>query len=404
MKKDRIAYKIVYCVLLTIIVLGLVSCAPKATTEETAQVATEEPGVASTETPKTIKLGFIAPMTGNGAFWGIRGQQAVQIAVDEINAQGGINGAMVEVDYQDDRTDKTEVATIMKRFVEDPEIIAVIGSVMSGDNFIGAPIANQGGLVMCGFATTADGIPQIGEYSFRVANTAAVAIPAILTWAKEKYGLEKVAMVYSLNNDYSVAAQKIWAEEAEKLGIEMVAVETYSDGDTDFSAQVTKIVQAEPDAIILAGYAAEGSLVAIEALKQGLAVPFLGGDGINDSETLHKVGGEATNGIFLYSSFNSAYDAPKAKAFTEEFVKRYDAQPEAAAASAYDVAWMMFEALKVSGPDRAKFRDAFATIKDFEGVEGTISFDENRETIMSTFILEHQNGEFLLVKVQDAAK
>jgi len=385
--KDRQSLKIVYIILIGALVLSLVGCGPKAT-----------------EAPTTIKLGFVAPMSGNNAFWGIRGQQAVQIAVDEINALGGINGLKVEVDYQDNRSDKTEVATIMKRFVEDPDVIAVIGSVVSGDNFIGAPIADQGGLVMCGFATTADGIPAIGKYSFRVANTAAVAIPAILTWAKEKFELTKVAMVYSLNNDYSVAAQKLWSTEVQKLGIEMVAVETYTDGDTDFSAQVTKIVRAKPEAIILAGYAAEGSLVAIEAKKQGLNVPFFGGDGINDSETLHNIGGEATNGVYLYSSFNSAYDAPKAKAFTEEFVKRYDAQPEAAAASAYDVALMMFEALKVSGPDRAKFRDAFAQIRDFEGVEGTISFDENRETIMSTFILEHQNGEFLLVKVQDATQ
>lgn len=352
--------------------------------------------------PEHYKLGFMAPLTGNAAFWGIRGKEAVELAVDQVNADGGINGVPVTVDYQDTRGDKTELANVTRRFVSDPEVLGIIGSVLSGDMFVAGPIADQEGVLISGFGTTARGIPEIGPYVFRVATTGELGVPAALSYAKDQFDLSSVAILYSLNNDYSVDAQALWRSAAEDLGLEVTDVETYNDGDTDFSAQIAKIAQSEPDALILAGYTTEGSLAAIEARKQGLEIPFIAGDGMIDTETLQKVGGSATDGMILFSGFHPEYDDPKAAAFVEEFTNRFGHEPEAAAANAYDVAQMMFEALKQTAPNpsREAVRDAFASMKDFHGVAGDVGFDQNGEVVKDTFILRYEDGQFFLLDLR----
>lgn len=367
-------------------------------TPQAEQAASQEEETSAQ--PEQYKLGFMAPLTGNAAFWGIRGQEAVELAVDQINADGGINGVPVVVEYQDTRGDKTELANVARRFVSDPQVLGIIGSVLSGDMFVAGPIADQAGVLICGFGTTARGIPEIGPYVFRIATTGELGVPAALTYAKDKFDLTSVAILYSLNNDYSVDAQALWRAAAEELDLEVTAVETYNDGDTDFSAQISKIAQTEPDALILAGYTTEGSLAAVEARKQGLEIPFIAGDGMIDTETLKKVGGSATDGMILFSGFHPEYDDSKAAGFVEEFTNRFGHEPEAAAANAYDVAQIMFEALKQAGPDRKAVRDAFASVEDFHGVAGQVGFDENGEVVKDTFILRYEDGQFYLLDLR----
>jgi len=351
----------------------------------------------SAEAPEEYKIGFLAPLTGDCAFWGIRGKEAAELAAEKINAEGGINGAKLVIEFEDTRGEKTEVANIVQRYASDPSILGICGSVLSGSMFVGGPIADSNGVLMCGFATTAKGIPQIGEYVFRIATTSDIGTRAMFAYAKENYGIESIAILSSMNNDFSVDAHKTCLEAAEEVGLEVVADETYSDGDTNFTAQINKIMKAKPDAIMMAGYATEGSLAILEAKKQGFEGLFMGGDGMIDADTLTKIGGEATEGMLLYGGYSAEYDNPVSKEFVKKFREKYGHDPEAAAGAAYDVILIMAKAMKQSGPDRAAFRDAFAQTKDFQGVSGSTSFDENREVVKTTFILEFKDGFFKLV-------
>lgn len=351
----------------------------------------------SNDTVEEYRIGLVLPLTGDASFWGIRCKEAAELAADKVNAEGGINGAKLVIEAQDTRGEASEAANVVQRYASDKRFTAIGGSVLSGEMFIGGPIANEAGIVMCGFATTAAGIPEIGEYVFRVATTGAVGTPALLKYAKEAYSLKNIAIFSSLNNDYSVAARKDFVNGAEQNGLEIVGDETYSDGDTNFSAQVNKIMSANPDAIVLAGYPTEGALIAIEARKQGFTGVFMGGDGMIDSETLSKIGGEATENSIYFGGYNAGYDNPISKEFVKSFTEKYGHEPESAAAGAYDAVMMMANAMKKSGPDRKAFRDEFAKTQGHQGVSGEISFDENREVVKTTFIFEYRDGNFYLI-------
>jgi len=391
MKKGTLAL-----ILIMLTCLVFVSCSNAKT-----EVASKDQTNADTvKEIKEYKIGLVLPLTGDTSFWGIRCKEAAQLAADKINAEGGINGANLVIDPQDTRGQKSEVANVVQRFASDTSYIAIGGSVLSGDMFVGGPIANNAGIVMCGFATTATGIPEIGDYIFRIATTGEVGTPAMMAYAKEKYNLKSVAILSSINNDYSVGARNDFINGAKQLELEVVADETYSDGDNNFSAQISKIVAAKPDALIFAGYATEGSLAAIEARKQGLTIPFMGGDGMIDAENLSKIGGEATEGMLCFGGYNAGYDNPISKDFVKNFTDKYGHEPESAAAGAYDAVMMMANALKKSGPDRSAFRDVFAVSKDYEGVSGKISFDENREVVKTTFIFEYKDKTFNLIEAR----
>ena len=164
-------------------------------------------------------------------------------------------------------------------------------------------------------------------------------------------------------------------------------------------AQLTRVAAAKPEVLAVSAFYKESALLLIQARQQGLNLPVMGGNGFNGPE-LMKIAGEAAEGALVGSPWFAGRDDPAVQAFVAEYQKRYNAVPNQFAAQSYDALGIMAEALKVegAGDDRARFRDALAAIKDYQGVTGKFSFDENGNPLMDAVVLEIVNGEYRELK------
>ncbi|HEY3424044.1 MAG TPA: ABC transporter substrate-binding protein, partial [Negativicutes bacterium] len=245
----------------------------------------------------------------------------------------------------------------------------------------------------------AEGITEIGDYVFRNSLPESLAIPDAVKKAKEKFGLKRVAIMYSNNNDFAVSGFKTFEKTVKDSGMEVVATETFADKDTDFSAQLTKIAALKPDAIMVAALYQEAALILKKAREIGLTVPVVGNNGFN-SPQLIKAAGSAAEGSIVASPWFPGKDDEKVKSFVAAYKAKYNKEPDQFAAQAYDALQIMAAALEKSGStsDRAKLRDSLATIKDFPGITGKFAFDEKRNPAMDANVLIVKDGQFVELK------
>lgn len=343
----------------------------------------------------TVKFGFITAYTGPGAAYGQAMKDGVDLAVDEINKDPNTKYKIDLVTY-DTKLNKTEAVNAMKKAIEEDKVLAVEGPMTSGEMFAAGPIAQQSGVVAFGTGTTAPGITDLGNFIFRNAIPGKLGIPITVEKAHQKFGFKKVAILYSNNNDQMVGEHQIYTDLFKKMGLDVVADETFADKDTDFSAQLTKIQQANPDVICVAGLYQEAALIAKKAREMGMNQPIIGGNGFN-SPAYIKQAGAAADGSLVATPWNPESDTPKAKHFIEAFKAKYGHEPDQFAAQAYDAMYLMHEAAEKAGTttDRKKFRDTLAGIKGFEGATGKFEFDANRDPKMDLTVLQVKDGKWV---------
>jgi branched-chain amino acid transport system substrate-binding protein len=199
-------------------------------------------------------------------------------------------------------------------------------------------------------------------------------------------------------NDYSTGLEKFIGQTFTKLGGQIVVTQSYQEGDQDFNAQLTSIKGSNPEVIFVPGYYNDVGLIAKQARDKGMNVPLLGGDGW-DAEQLYKIGGTALNGSF-FSNHYSPYDSdPQVQKFVNNYKARFNSIPDALAATAYDAAHIMFDAIKRANSLEGKaIRDALAATKDFPGVTGKVTFNENRDAVKPIVMIEIKDGGIYAVR------
>lgn len=342
----------------------------------------------------SAKIGFITAYTGPGAAYGVAMKEGVDLAVEEINAN---KDTKVKIDLftYDTKLVKNEAINAMKKAIEQDKVLAIEGPMTTGEMMAAGPIAQQSGVVAFGTGTTGPGITDLGDYIFRNAIPGAMNIPQIVEKTQKKLGYKKIAIMYSNNNDQMVGEHGYYLDICGKLGLEIVADETFADKDTDFSAQLTKIQQANPDVIAVAGLYQEGALIVKKMREMGMNQPVLGGNGFNSPEYI-KQAGAAADGTMVATPWNPERKTDKAQNFRKAFVAKYNHEPDQFAAQAYDAMYTIHAALEASGTttDRKKFRDTLAQIKDFEGATGKFAFDEHRDPKMDLAVLVIKDGKW----------
>ena len=359
------------------ILLGLTSCKQKGG------------GVAD-----TIVVGEVAAMTGGTATFGQSSHAGTQMAVDEINAAGGLLGKQVKLVTEDDQSKQGEAGTVAKKLISREKVIAMLGEVASGRSLEMGPICQKAGVPMISPASTNPKVTEVGDYVFRVCFIDPFQGTVMAKFALSR-GWKKVAILTDSKQDYSVGLTQFFKEYYTKNGGTIVGEASYGSGDKDFKAQLTSIRGGAPDAIFASGYYNESGLIAVQARELGLTVPLLGGDGW-DSPSLVEVAGKAMEGCFFSNHFSAEDTTPR----IQDFVKRYQAKhkktPDAMAALGYDSAMILFDAIKRAGTTEGKaLRDAIAATKDFEGITGKITLDEKRNANKSAVILEVKGGKFV---------
>lgn len=339
-----------------------------------------------------IRIGVFMSLTGSTANFGISSVNGIKMATDEVNNAGGINGKQVELLVQDDRSDASEAATIVTKFVTQDQVHAILGEVASSRSIAAAPIAQNAKIPMLTPSSTNPEVTKKGDFIFRSCFIDPVQGAAIAQFAAKTLNAKTAAIMVDRKNDYSTGLEKVIAEVFTKLGGRIVATQSYQEGDQDFNAQLTSLKGSNPEVIFVPGYYNDVGLIAKQARDKGITVPLIGGDGW-DSAQLYAIGGSALNGSYFTNHYSPYDTKPEVQKFVNDYKARYGAIPDALAATAYDAARIMFDAIKRSPSlDGPAIRDALAATKDYPGVTGTVTFNENRDAVKPIVMIEIKDG------------
>jgi len=344
-----------------------------------------------------IVVGEVAAMTGGTATFGTSSHAGTQMAIDEINAAGGLLGKKVKLVTEDDQSKQGEAGTVAKKLISRSKIVALLGEVASTASLEMGPICQKAGVPMISPASTNPKVTESGDFVFRICFIDPFQGTVMGKFAMSK-GWKKVAILTDTKQDYSVGLSRFFKEYFAKHGGTIVSEQSYGKGDKDFKAQLTAIKPSAPDAIFSSGYYNETGLIAAQARELGITAPLLGGDGW-DSPSLVKVAGKAIEGSFFSNHFSNEDTSPR----IQEFVKKYKAKngtiPDAMAALGYDSAMILAAAIKSAGTTEGKaLRDAIGKTKDFEGITGKITLDEKRNANKSAVVLTIKDGKFSYVE------
>jgi branched-chain amino acid transport system substrate-binding protein len=341
----------------------------------------------------SAKIGVIAWMTGSGAAYGEAITNGFKLAQKEINEKGEVN---IELIIEDSAGKQEQALSAAQKLINSDNVVAILGPTLSTEMNVVGPEADSAGVPIMGTSTTAAGIPQIGDYVFRNSIPESLAIPAAIKKAVEKYNAKKVAILYGNDDVFTKSGFDVMKKVAEDMGLEIVTIETFQKGQSDYNAQLTKIKGLNPDLILCSALYNEGAVIMDQARKMGLNVPFVGGNGFNSPQVI-QIAGKAADGLIVATPWFGEKDDAKVKEFVAKYEQAYGKKPDQFAAQAYDGLYIMADALKRAGEaDRDKLRDALAETKDFEGVLGKMSFDEEGDVVMDPTVLVIKDGKFQL--------
>ncbi len=346
-----------------------------------------------------IPVGVYLSFTGSTATFGESTFKGIQLAVEEVNARGGVNGKKIELHKEDDRSDAQEARSAVTKLIQRDKVVAVIGEVASSRSLAAAPICQENRIPMISPSSTNPKVTQVGDYIFRVCFIDPFQGTVVATFAYQTLKARRAAVLTDVKNDYSVGLAQYFKETFTKLGGQIVAEKSYSEGDPDFRAQLTAIKAANPDVIFVPGYYSEVGTIARQARELGITVPFLGGDGW-DSPKLVEGAGNALEGSYFSNHYSHESTEPVVQEFVRKFKARYGGEtPDALAALGYDAANILFDAMKRAGSiEPSKIRDALAQTKDFPGVTGKITIDAQRNARKPAVILQVRGKEFKYVQ------
>jgi len=343
----------------------------------------------------TIKVGEFASLTGKEATFGTSAHEGTLLAVEQINAAGGVLGKKLELLTEDDQTKAGEPANAVNKLISKDGVIAILGEVASSRSLEAAPICQQNKIPMISPASTNPTVTQQGDYIFRVCFNDTFQGGALANFASSTIHAKKVAILTDVKSDYSKGLAKSFKEKytsnGGKVGIEL----DFNGGDKDFKGQLTAIKSDAPDAIFLPGYYNDVALICIQAKQLGLNIPIFGGDGW-ESESLLTIGKDAMEGHYFSTHCSPDQGNPEMVNFVEAYKKRYNGKtPDAMAVLGYDSALVLADAIKRAGTtDSAKLRDAIAATKDFNGASGKFYLNENRDAVKALVFIQIKGGKF----------
>lgn len=366
-----------------------------------------------------IRIGEYGSMTGSRATFGTSTHQGILLAVDEVNAGGGIGGTAIRLLSEDDQGRPEEAATAANKLISQDRVIALLGEVASSASLAAAPIAQKSGVPMISPSSTNERVTQTGDFIFRVCYIDPFQGQVMARFTAHSLRLTQVAILRDLRNDYSIGLANVFKSTFESLGGTITSDQSYQEGDTDFRAFLTTILATNPQAIFVPGYYTEVGLIARQSRDLGFTGPLLGGDGWV-SPSLIEIGGPALEGCYFSNHYATDDPSPVVQDFISRYRDRFKETPDGMAALGYDAARMLIHVLKQiakedpdtfkalqgsvnpSEPDRAKalirLRDGIAAVSNFPGATGSISIDENRNAVKPIVVLQIRDADLRLVE------
>lgn len=349
------------------------------------------------QTPDTVKIGVFLSLTGATASYGVSALNAIKLATEETNQNGGINGKKIELVVEDDHSNTQEVAGIVMKLIKEAKVDALIAEPVSVRAIAAAPIAQTHQVVMISSASVKPELTMQGDYIFRACFISSTEGEAVAKFAANKLKAKTAAIIADDKNDYAVVLAAFFRESFERLGGKVVSVQKYAANDQDLSAQLNAIKAAKPDIIFAPGFYTTAPLVARTVKRLAIKATLIGSDGW-DSPDLLAGGAEPFAGVYFANHFWVGSNEPLVQQFVSNYRTKYGQPPDAGAATAYDAARLLFDAFKrAKSTDKSAVREALAVTKDFPGVTGKITIDDNRNAQVPVYMLRiDKNGKFSL--------
>ncbi|HUI24984.1 MAG TPA: ABC transporter substrate-binding protein [Candidatus Kryptonia bacterium] len=356
-------------------------------------------GMGCSQHKDELLIGEFGSLTGGTATFGISTHEGLMLALQEINAGGGVLGKPVRVITEDNQSKPEEAVTAVLKLIKQNQVVAVIGEVASSRSLAAAPQCQANHIPMLSPASTNPKVTQVGDYIFRACFIDPFQGSTMAKFAIKSLKLHKFAILTDTKNDYSTGLTQFFRDTVKALGGEIVAQESYSEGDIEFKAQLTALKAVEPEAIYIPGYYTECALIARQARELGLTATLLGGDGWDSPKTV-EIGGKFVDGAYFTNHYSEEEQRPEVQKFIADYRRAYGGKtPDAMAVLGYDAMKMMADAIRRAGStDGPAIRDALAATKDFAGVSGRITIGPDRNAQKAIVVLKIDGGHFHFVE------
>ncbi len=342
----------------------------------------------------TIRVGEFASLTGGTATFGQSVHQGDVLAINEINAAGGVLGKQIDLMTEDDQSKTEDAVASVQKLVNSDRVVAVLGEVASSRSMAGAPICQSAHVPMITPASTNEDVTKKGDYIFRICFTDPFQGQTMARFAMNSLGKKRAAILTDVKQDYSVGLDDAFKNTFNFNGGTIVSEQSYSSGDKDFHAALTSIKGANPEVIFVPGYYTEVALIVRQARELGIDCPILGGDGW-DSPELTKGNEQQFNNTFFSNHFSTEDPDTTVQSFIKKYQDEYHAVPDAMAALGYDATRILVDAMnRAHSTDSNKLMKAISSTTNFPGVTGNITIDKYRNASKPITIIKIKDGKF----------
>lgn len=348
----------------------------------------------------SMKLGVNLELSGNVASYGESMANGIEMAVDEINKDGGIDGKKIEVVKVDNKSETAEATNGIIKLTSQDKVNAVIGAATSGNTVAQAQIANDTKTVLIAPGgtsptVTVDEKGKVREFVFRTSFIDPFQGTVAANFALDNLKVKDAAIFADSSSDYAKGLSDAFKETFEDAGGKIVAEEAYVAKDTDFRSTLTRIKSKNPSFIFIPGYYEEVGLIVKQARELGITVPLVGADGWDSPKLVELAGADALNNTYLINHYSSEDPDEKVQNFVTAFKEKNDGDaPNAFNALGYDTVYFLADAIKRAGStDSSKIQAELAKTKDLSLVTGVLSIDKNHHPIKTATILEYKDGK-----------
>jgi branched-chain amino acid transport system substrate-binding protein len=350
------------------------------------------------EKSQDIKIGVVLPFSGTLGTLGKFARQAAELAVSEINDDGGISGKKIVLVFRDDRNKPLRTAEVVRDLIEKRNVQIIIGSLTTEATLAGAQVAETKNVLMLTSSATGVKVTQGKKNIFRTCFTDTYQGLAMAKFASQRLGVQRAAVIYDIGSEYSKSLAQFFEEKFKALGGKVVASELYTIEVQDFKNQLSRIKKANPDFLFIPDYYEKVAKIVKQAREMGIEAVVAGGDGWA-SRKLLELAGKAVEGGYFTDHFSVDDPDRTSLTFVQNFEARYGREPNAVAALTYDTLYLLADALRRAGSqDVKKLRRVLEETTNFKGVTGAITFDANHNAIKPVLVFRISDQKQIFVE------
>jgi branched-chain amino acid transport system substrate-binding protein len=344
-------------------------------------------------TAEPIRIGAVLPLTGQTQMYGQYNKEGMELALAEINNQGGIAGRPLEIIYEDTTSNVTAAVSAIQKMINVNKILVIITSASSPETLAEAPIAEVAKAVLIACGSAASKVRDAGDYIFRLKVSVDKEVQELQALAAGKFRAKNAYLLY-VQNDYGESVKQAVTEVFPASGIKLLGLEGFKLEESDYRSFLIKVKEANPDIVVLVGWPKNLGYIMKQAKELGINKQFIAPAGAIGPD-ITAIAGPAADGLIYTMEFNLNDSQGSVKKFIADFHAKYNKDPELFAAMGYDAVKIIAEAIKVCGFDSTCVKDNLYKVQNYDGGSGLISFDDHGDVMKPMIFMTIKDGQFV---------